>query len=175
MGGCDVRCAGAFLLLVAGLALAQAAQPPQPPQSRDDLWRMIFARPASPPAGVPAERAALGFDLFHDVRLSGNGARSCASCHDPAKGFSNGAARGEGLDGQPLPRNVLGLFNLAWGKAFYWDGRAPALEAQARFPILAANEMAGDFATIIARLESDAATRDKFRRAFPERAGISRA
>ena len=173
MGSWDVRFAGALLLLVAGLALAQAAQPAQPPRSRDDLWRMIFARPASPPATVPANRVALGHDLFQDTRLSGSGNRACASCHDPAKGFSNGAARGVGLDGQPLQRNILGLFNLAWGTAFYWDGRAPTLEAQARFPILAANEMAGDFATIIARLEADAAARDRFRRAFPERAEMS--
>ncbi len=72
-----------------------------------------------------------------------------------------------------MQRNVPGLFNLAWGKAFYWDGRAPTLEAQARFPITASNEMAGDFMTIIARLESDPAMGARFSSAYPELPSIT--
>jgi cytochrome c peroxidase len=165
------------LLMAASLAEAGAGAPPSPPQSRDGLWRMIFARPAvtAPDVPAPSEPIALGRDLFHDTRLSGDGSRSCASCHDPERGFSNGAPRGVGLDGRPLQRNVPGLFNLAWGKAFYWDGRAPTLEAQARSPIVAANEMSGDFATIIARLEADAAIEARFQKAFPERPSVTEA
>ena len=35
--------------------------------------------------------AHLGQFLFYDSRLSGDGEFSCASCHDPAKGFADGA------------------------------------------------------------------------------------
>lgn len=173
-----VRYAGLVVLAsAAGLAWAGAAEPPQPPQSRDALWRMIFARPVAGLEGTSAnmDLVALGHALFRDKRLSGNGSRSCASCHEPANGFSNALPRGIGLDGQPLRRNVPGLFNLAWGKAFYWDGRAPSLEAQARFPIVAKNEMAGDFPTIVARLDSDPAMKQRFQAAFPERPVIAEA
>ena len=78
--------------------------------------------------------------------MSRDGDRSCASCHDPAQGFTNGKPKGEGLGGVPLARNVPAIFNLAWAKQFFWDGRAPSLEEQARFPLLAPNELASDFA-----------------------------
>jgi cytochrome c peroxidase len=145
--------------------------PTAPTLFRDAIWRMIFARPEDAPGadGQISERIALGADLFGDKRLSGAADRACASCHDPAQGFSNGLARGIGRDGAPLKRNVPGLYNLAWGTAFYWDGRAPTLEAQARVPITEPNEMGGDFATIIKRLSHDAAVKSRFARAFPER------
>ena len=41
--------------------------------------------------------ALLGQKLFYDARLSGNGEVSCATCHDPSKGFSDGKALSEGL------------------------------------------------------------------------------
>jgi cytochrome c peroxidase len=171
----------ALCSLVAALCWSHAAASGEPEQpavvSRDALWRHIFARPApSAPAGeqgAMAERISLGHDLFRDQRLSGRGDRSCATCHEPARAFTDGRARARGLDGAPLQRNVPALFNLAWGRAFYWDGRAPSLEAQARFPILAANELAGDFASITGRLGADAVIRERFARAFPEAPPVS--
>jgi cytochrome c peroxidase len=164
------RWAPIFAVLALGAMPAHAG-------SREDVWRSIFARPAAlEPASGPAaqiERQALGFDLFRDPRLSGHGARSCASCHVPALGFSNGLPRGVGLDGAPLRRNVPSLFNLAWARTFYWDGRAPTLEAQARVPILEPNEMGGDFATILGRLRADAALKGRFAKAFPDREAIT--
>ena len=64
--------------------------------SRDAVWRSIFVRPQPAPAppsalnAVLAARIALGASLFVDARLSGDGARSCASCHDPAHAFTDG-------------------------------------------------------------------------------------
>lgn len=145
--------------------------------SREDIWRSLLARPAAstlaPVSPAEREKVAIGHDLFRDGRLSGPGTRSCASCHNPALGFSNGLARGVGLDGADLRRNVPTLFNLAWGKAFYWDGRAPSLEAQARIPILEANEMGGDFPVLLARLNADAALQARFATAFPDRREIT--
>ncbi|MGQ0673687.1 MAG: cytochrome-c peroxidase [Hyphomicrobium sp.] len=174
-----VRAALTLFLACAAVFYAAGAAEPRPadevPATRDDLWRMIFARPpeAQPPDTLAAAtdseaaRAALGARLFHDQRLSGDGRRSCASCHDPAQGFGNGQSRGVGRDGTPMLRNVPSLYNLAWGKAFYWDGREPSLEAQARVPILTANEMGGEFARIVEALAADPDMLDRFAAAFP--------
>jgi cytochrome c peroxidase len=167
-----------FGLIVWLLCLASAAVGAEDgaPPSRDAVWRKIFARPVevsapSDPAGI--EKVALGHDLFRDPRLSGDGARSCASCHDPAKGYTNGKPKGEGLGGVALPRNVPAIYNLAWSKQFFWDGRAASLEAQARFPLLAPDELASNFALIVSRLDSDAAIKERFARAFPEHPQVS--
>lgn len=158
----------ALALVVGGLAHAGAGR------TRDDVWRELFARPDGS-AGVPglgqgnAERARLGAELFGDSRLSGDGTRSCASCHDAGKGFSNGAPRGLARDGTPLSRNVPALYDLAWGKAFMWDGRADTLEAQVRLPILAPDEMAGDFEQIARRLQADPDKVRGFEQAFGDR------
>lgn len=138
---------------------------------------MIFARPDAMPAPPDnpetPEKVRLGFELFRDKRLSGAGNRACASCHRPERSFTDGLARAEGLDGKALKRNTLTLYDLAWGKSFYWDGRAASLEEQARIPLLHPNEMAGDVAVIVERLAADAAMKAQFAAAFPEGPAIS--
>ncbi len=157
------------LLVVATPAVAEEAP------SRNAVWRAIFARPvAALPAPSEAERIAIGHDLFRDPRLSGAGDRSCASCHDPARAFTDGRATGRGLGGVRLARNVPALYNVAWGTQFFWDGRASSLEVQARFPIEAPDELAGDFPTIVARLRGDDVMAARFERAFPGE-GVSEA
>lgn len=142
---------------------------------RDAVWRAIFVRPQAAAPGAPdaAALVALGQDLFHDPRLSGQGNASCATCHDPARAFTDGRAKGQGPAGDILARNVPGLYDLAWSKAYFWDGRAPTLEAQARFPITAAEEMAGDFPTITRRLEADAAFAARLAVVFPGSQGVT--
>ena len=159
----------------APLDRALAIAGPTESADRDAVWRTIFARPASAPQSAPFTPAqiALGHDLFHDPRLSGNGSATCATCHQPERAFTDGRAKGQGLDGRTLPRNVPGLYDLAWGTSFFWDGRAPTLAAQARFPILAADEMAGDFPTILQRLGSDAEMATRIADAFPGSGGVT--
>lgn len=169
-------------VLLAGataLGLAQAGEPDPTLASRDAVWRSIFARPHPLPAALnqaqDAAKVALGAQLFVDARLSGDGARACASCHDPAHGFTDGRARAIARDGSALKRNVPSLYNLAWSAHFFADGRAASLEDQARVPITAANEMAGDFATITRQLNADAHLVANFASAFPATPEISEA
>ncbi|MBO0741322.1 MAG: c-type cytochrome [Hyphomicrobiaceae bacterium] len=160
---------GLMLSLLAGIL-------PSPVTAQDpDLagsWREIFRRPDGPPPAsaenplTPA-KIALGARLFSDVRLSGNGARACASCHEPARAFTDGRRRALGLGGTPLRRNTPSLFNLAWGKHFFWDGRAPSLEAQVGMPIVEPQEMGGEWPTILRRLEADSELVGQFHKAFP--------
>ena len=70
-------------------------------------------------------------------------------------------------------RNTPALWNLAWSKQFFWDGRAPSLEAQVRMPIEAAGEMGGDWPTILKRLGADDGLVAQFQTAFPKEPVIS--
>jgi cytochrome c peroxidase len=141
-------------------------------------WRALFLRPMTPspaPADNPTTpaRIALGARLFADPRLSGTGQRSCATCHRPELAFTDGRPRALALSGAPLRRNTPSLWNLAWSTHYFWDGRAASLEAQVRTPIEAADEMAGHWPAILARLEADAGLVGQFRAAFAADTGIS--
>ena len=137
-------------LLLAALLVALGACPkggdkPKPvePAGRGDAQNHVMPvadggvttlPPAPPlpavPAGLPAlpanpritaDAVALGELLFHDSRLAASGARSCASCHDPAAGYAGPVQRA--ADDKPNLRRTPALVNLAWAKAFGWDGR----------------------------------------------------
>jgi len=64
---------------------------------------------------------------------------------------------------------------LAWSRQYFWDGRAPSLEAQVLLPISAPDEMAGDWPVILDRLAADAGLAAAFAVAFPEAPAISQA
>ncbi len=141
------------------------------------LWRHLFKRPESIPAPadnpLTPEKVALGAGLFSDPRLSGSGRHSCASCHQPGRALSDGRRQARALSGAALRRNTPAIWNLAWSKQFFWDGRAPSLEVQVRGPIEAVDEMNGHWPTILRRLEADAATVDRFKAAFPDDPGVA--
>lgn len=161
------------LLAAMVLAVSAAAAPAGDgvPQSREAIWRSIFARPPAGPAhgdtAAATAREALGAQLFRDTRLSANERRACASCHDPERAFTDGLERGAALDGSSLMRNTPSLYDVGWNEHFFWDGRARSLEEQARGPLTAADEMAGRFDEIVPKLERDPRMREAFARAFP--------
>jgi len=165
--------ATALLFLAAAADVAR----PQQPLRVEAAWHLLFRRPAEPPAPpdnpLTAAKVALGARLFSDPRLSGGGDRSCASCHRPERSFTDGRRRARGLTGASLARNTPSLWNLAWSEAYFWDGRAPSLEAQVRMPIVAADEMAGDWPSILGGLNADFGLLAAFQAAFPEPAPIS--
>lgn len=79
-----------------------------------------------------AEKIALGHALFFDARLSVDGSKACYSCHQNEHGNGGADPVAVGPKG-PLPRHSPVIWNAAWFKnAFYWDGRAATLEAQAK-------------------------------------------
>jgi cytochrome c peroxidase len=124
------------------------------------FWRSFFARPAGPPLSPPdnpatPEKAALGKRLFFDTLLSGDGTRACASCHDPARAFTDGRAHALARDGSDLPRGAPPLLDLGWAKSFMWDGRAETLEAQVAMPIEHPQELAGSWNEIVARIKRE--------------------
>ncbi|MBC7863454.1 MAG: c-type cytochrome, partial [Bacteroidia bacterium] len=74
----------------------------------------------------------LGKILFFDPVLSGNNKRACASCHQPGKGLSDGLEKSMSFEmNGTAGRNAPTLYNVAWQKNFFYDGRAFNLEEQA--------------------------------------------
>ena len=81
---------------------------------------------------------------------------SCATCHNPAKGWTDGMAVSIGIAGQTGSRSAPTVINTAYGKTMFWDGRAPSLEGQAQGPIQNPIEMGKqNYKEIIERLRED--------------------
>jgi cytochrome c peroxidase len=120
-----------------------------------------------PPDNPPtAETIALGRRLFYDARLSVDSTVSCASCHNPALAFADGKQLPEGVRRQKGRRNAPSLLNAVYREAFFWDGRSPSLEAQAREPVQNPLEMAHTLQGAVERLTAASGYRAAFERAF---------
>ena len=101
---------------------------------------------AAPPLGLPpvpvpednpqtTEKIALGDKLFNDKRFSSTGEVSCATCHDPAKAFTDSPLKtSEGVNKLTGTRNAPTVVNAVYMKTQFWDGRSPSLEDQALHP-----------------------------------------
>jgi cytochrome c peroxidase len=87
------------------------------------------------------EKIALGQKLFFEGRLSADGSVACATCHDPARAFTDGRPASVGFRGRTGQRNAPTVLNALYSKAQFWDGRAKTLEEQAAFPIANPVEM----------------------------------
>jgi cytochrome c peroxidase len=87
------------------------------------------------------EKIASGRKLFFDTSLSADKKTSCATCHDPAKAFTDGKALAVGIHSTTGTRNSPTLVNAGNGRLFFWDGRADSLEAQALQPMINPKEM----------------------------------
>ena len=85
-------------------------------------WGAPLAPLPAPKAQKPAQ-AELGRRLFFDPRMSGDGGISCATCHQPAKGWGDGQALSAGYPGSKYFRNAQTLLNAAYNKRVFWDGR----------------------------------------------------
>lgn len=120
-----------------------------------------------PPDNPPtAEKIALGKQLYFDPRLSRDNTISCASCHDPKKGWSNGAAVATGVDGQKGNRSAPSVVNAAFYRFQFWDGRAGSLEEQAKGPIQNPIEMAMTAEEVVKKLDAIPGYREQFQQVF---------
>lgn len=123
--------------------------------------------------GFSPEQIDLGRYLFFDPLLSGDRDLSCASCHHPDKGFSDGRGRSIGAHGKELSRSAPSLWNMAFLNRFFWDGRATTLEEQMQGPLFAAEEMNSSPQQLLERLNNSAPYRHLFQQAFPGQTTIS--
>ncbi len=117
-------------------------------------------------------QAGIGRRLFHDVRLSGDGSVSCASCHDLDEGGADHRALSIGIHGAAGTLNAPSVFNTSFNFKQFWDGRALTLEDQVEGPLTSTTEMGGNWNTILAVVRADPDYGAAFRSAFSD--GVSR-
>lgn len=87
------------------------------------------------------EKVELGRMLYFDPRISGDGTISCATCHNPEKGWTDQLPVSAGIHGQKGAVSAPTVINSTYNAFQFWDGRAANLEEQALMPILNPIEM----------------------------------
>lgn len=118
------------------------------------------------------EKALLGEKLFYDTGLSKNNNRSCASCHNPDKAFTDGLKTNLTLSGGNLPRNTPTLTYASLQNAQFWDLRQLDLEKQSVDVLENTDEMHGSLKDTHKRLLKDDSYTLLFRKAFPKAKAI---
>lgn len=113
------------------------------------------------------EKIELGRMLFFDPRLSGDGNMSCASCHSPLFGWSDGLTTARGNKSKVLDRASPVVTNTAYNKVQMWDGRKRTLEDQAMGPMEATVEMNMDIGKLFKWLKSNKGYQKEFEKAYP--------
>jgi len=124
---------------------------------------------------MSAAKVALGRRLFFEPRLSVTGRYSCASCHDPAKAYSDGRALAVGATGDTLTHSAMSLVNVAYNISYGWTRpELQSLEAQMLEPLL--NEhpvelgLAGRQSSVCDLLAAEPTYRAAFGQAFAQAA-----
>ena len=121
------------------------------------------------PPGSPLTPAAvaLGEKLFFDGRLSDDGTVACATCHDPARAFTDSRPVSVGIHGRVGERNAPTLLNALYSKTQFWDGRVHTLEQQAAMPITNPFEMgSASLGEAVSRIAGDRNYQTQFINAF---------
>ena len=150
-----IYCLTLIAAVVGQAELADSAEPRGIP---------VVSHPKDNPSS--AEKIALGKQLYFDGRLSADNKVSCATCHDPAKGFSNGEQYATGVEGKQGGRNSPTVINSALQQFQFWDGRAKSLEDQVLGPIQNPIEMNMTLEALVAKLNAIAGYRQAFQEVF---------
>lgn len=111
-----------------------------------------------------ADAIAYGKELFESVELSVDRGRSCATCHEAGRAFTDGKPRGVGI--ATVDRNTIGLHNMRLNRWYGWDGKSDSLWAQSIAPILDPRELGMTAAKLQARLAESPALARGYREVF---------
>lgn len=117
--------------------------------------------------GFSPQQIDLGRYLFFDPLLSGNNKISCATCHQPEKGFSDGLPASIGIKNKPVKRSAPSLWNVAYLKSYFWDARANSLEEQMQGPLFSEEEMGTTPEALLVKINQNSIYQSLFRQAFP--------
>src|SRR5690606_8439661 len=145
---------------LAGLLLAGCTREPAGPGPSAPLFTLRIP-PGWPPPPLRADNpltvasVELGKALFFDERLSLGRGISCASCHHPARAFSDTVALSIGVEGGVGARNAPSLANVAYHPLLLRDGGAPTLEQQVFIPLFDEAEMDADPQQVVELLRTD--------------------
>lgn len=111
-------------------------------------------------------KVALGKLLYFDKRISGDGTVSCATCHDPQRGWTDRSPVSTGIRGQKGGRSAPTVLNAAYMEVQFWDGRAKSLEEQAKGPVQNPIEMGSTHPETVKRIAAVKGYRPLFKAAF---------
>lgn len=120
----------AVVLAAVGLGACSQMEAPQPAKPAEPRLSQLPPPPAPATNPITPEKAALGKQLFFDKRISGTGTNSCESCHYRNLGWTDAQKLSKKDDGGMNTRHTPTLYNIAYLKSWYWDGRAATLEGQ---------------------------------------------
>jgi cytochrome c peroxidase len=160
--------------------LAACSPAPQPPQAETkaepakpigqpvDIKAPLGLPPVPVPSGNPvtADAVALGRKLYYDTKLSADNSVSCATCHDPNLGFTDGRPVSAGINGQTGGRSAPTVINSAYNSLQFWDGRAASLEEQAAGPVANPIEMGNTHEAMVKMLDLDPSYHPMFEKVF---------
>jgi len=158
----------------AGLTLPDAPTCPKPTAACKIELPRGFPCPNVPADNpITTEKIELGRFIFYDTRLSfGDRPKACASCHQQAKAFTDGAAHAEGATGQLHPRSAMSLTNIAYAGTLAWaNPQLFTLEDQAIIPMVNTTPIelgaSGKEDELLGRLRADTRYQRLFAEAFP--------
>ncbi len=138
----------------------------------DDLPADRAAEPVRPidlEVEYDPHKAALGYELFHDTRLSADNTVSCASCHGLETAGVDNHQYSHGVNDLLGGVNAPTVYNAVYNFVQFWDGRAATLADQAAGPPLNPVEMASSsFDEIVAKLQADKSFRKAFEAVYPD-------
>ncbi|TWV98087.1 cytochrome C peroxidase [Chitinophaga pinensis] len=122
--------------------------------SQHDLFSpSTISKDKFPHSDSPGD-TALGRRLFFEKALSGNNTRSCATCHQPDRYFSDGLSRNKIINSnEALPRHTPGLLYACYQYSQFWDGSAASLEDQVLKVLHSPQEMDARDDTLLQRLQ----------------------
>ena len=156
-------------------ALAPGQAPPLPqagplaePRTSDQVgFPKVLTEYVISPVTLRSARVALGEKLFFEPRLSDDGTVACATCHDPARAFTDVRPVSIGIHGRGGQRNAPTVLNALYNKHQFWDGRVATLEQQAALPITNPFEMGStSIGDAVSRIASDKDYQTRFTQAF---------
>jgi cytochrome c peroxidase len=122
--------------------------------------------PERPDNPLTPAKIELGKQLYFDPRLSTDNTVSCATCHDPKKGWSNGEQFATGVRAQQGGRNAPTIINAGYQYFQFWDGRAKHVEGQAMGPVQNPIEMDMKLDVLLAKLNQIEGYRKQFEEVF---------
>ena len=127
-------------------------------------------RPIPPADSFPSDagKRQLGFDLFHDARLSANNSVACMSCHMGMTGGTDRRPVSIGINGQTGTMNAPTVFNAAFNFRQFWDGRAFDLGEQALSPLSNPVEMGHDLQAVVDFVASEPSYARQFAAIYPD-------
>jgi cytochrome c peroxidase len=150
------------------LLVAAALLPAAPAAGQNQFKVPLGLKPVPVPTDNPMtpEKVELGKQLYFDPRLSCDDTISCASCHDPKKGWSNSSQFATGVRSQVGGRSAPTIINAAYSDLQFWDGRALRLEGQALGPIANPIEMDHKLEDCVTKLNKIPGYKQQFQKVF---------